>query len=188
MQAHIAHQPLNRATGHLPPLALQLTPDLACAVDTLVGIPSFLNGLSHIDIAPLSCGQALRPGLSEFSLVTSFAQIFVGISTAETLPIWSFISGGIVNLLAPSGGGQWAVQGPVMVEAAKSLGASQPATALAVQIGDQWANMIQPFWLLPVLAISGLKLRDVMGYMVLVLLYLGVIFSATILLWGFLSI
>lgn len=75
-----------------------------------------------------------------------------------------------------------------MVEAAKSLGASQPATALAVQIGDQWANMIQPFWLLPVLAISGLKLRDVMGYMVLVLLYLGVIFSATILLWGFLSI
>ncbi|MES1933104.1 short-chain fatty acids transporter, partial [Salinisphaera shabanensis T35B1] len=103
--------------------------------------------------------------LTGSGLVTSFAQIFVSISSAETLPIWSFVSGGIINLLAPSGGGQWAVQGPVMVEAAKSLGASQPATALAVQIGDQWTNMIQPFWLLPVLAISGLKLRDVMGYM-----------------------
>ncbi|MES1951583.1 short-chain fatty acids transporter [Salinisphaera sp. S4-8] len=125
--------------------------------------------------------------LTGSGLVTSFAQAFVGISTAETLPIWSFISGGIVNLLAPSGGGQWAVQGPVMVEAAKSLGASQPATALAVQIGDQWTNMVQPFWLLPVLAISGLKLRDVMGYMVLVLFYLGFIFGTTVLLWGFIS-
>lgn len=123
--------------------------------------------------------------LTGSGLVTSFAQSFVGISSAETLPIWSFISGGLVNLLAPSGGGQWAVQGPVMVEAAKSLGASQPATALAVQIGDQWTNMIQPFWLLPVLAISGLKLRDVMGYMVLVLFYLGLIFASAILLWGF---
>lgn len=120
-------------------------------------------------------------------LVVSFANIFVDISSAQTLPIWSFISGAIINLLAPSGGGQWAVQGPVMVQAATEIGASQAATALAVQIGDQWSNMIQPFWILPVLAISGLKLRDVMGYMVLILIYLGIIYGSAMLIWGYLS-
>ena len=82
---------------------------------------------------------------------------------------------GIINLLAPSGGGQWAVQGPVMMEAAQAMGANNAATAVAVQIGDQWTNMVQPFWILPVLAISGLKLRDVMGYMVLILVFLGIV-------------
>ena len=120
-------------------------------------------------------------------LVVSFANTFVDISSAQTLPIWSFISGAIINLLAPSGGGQWAVQGPVMVQAATELGASQAATALAVQIGDQWSNMVQPFWILPVLAISGLKLRDVMGYMVLILIYLGVIYASAMLIWGYLG-
>ncbi|PRY64855.1 short-chain fatty acids transporter [Vreelandella songnenensis] len=120
-------------------------------------------------------------------LMVSFANLFVDISSAATLPIWSFISGGVINILAPSGGGQWAVQGPVMIEAATELGASHAATALAVQIGDQWTNMVQPFWILPVLAISGLKLRDVMGYMVLILMYLGVIFAGAVWLWGYLG-
>ena len=74
-----------------------------------------------------------------------------------------------------------------MVQAATELGASQAATALAVQIGDQWSNMVQPFWILPVLAISGLKLRDVMGYMVLILIYLGVIYASAMLIWGYLG-
>ena len=120
-------------------------------------------------------------------LVVSFAELFVRISTAETLPIWSFVSGGLINILAPSGGGQWAVQGPVVIEAARELNASFAATALGVQVGDQWTNMIQPFWVLPVLAISKLKLRDVMGYMVLILGYLGIIFGGTIWVWGYLS-
>lgn len=118
-------------------------------------------------------------------LIVTFSNLFTAISSAETLPIWSFISGGIINILVPSGGGQWAVQGPVMIEAAQALGANHAATALAVQIGDQWTNMVQPFWVLPVLAISGLKLKDVMGYMVLILAFLGVIFAGGILLWGF---
>ncbi|GAB3680281.1 short-chain fatty acid transporter [Salinisphaera aquimarina] len=120
-------------------------------------------------------------------LVVTFANMFVNISSAQTLPIWSFISGGLINLLAPSGGGQWAVQGPVMVKAAATLGASDAATALAVQIGDQWTNMVQPFWIIPVLAISGLKLRDIMGYMVLILGYLGIVFASAILIWGYIG-
>jgi len=120
-------------------------------------------------------------------LMVSFSDIFVGVASAETLPFWSFISGGLINILAPSGGGQWAVQGPVMIEAAKELGASYGATAVAVQMGDQWTNMVQPFWLLPALAISGLKLREIMGYLVLILGYLGIVFGAATLLWGYMA-
>src|SRR5699024_6207377 len=118
--------------------------------------------------------------LSASGLAVAFADWFGSVSSGETLPFWSFISGGILNLLMPSGGGQFAVQGPVMLEAAQALGADNAATAVAVQIGDQWTNMVQPFWILPVLAISGLKLRDVMGYMVLILLVLGVIFGGAV--------
>lgn len=57
---------------------------------------------------------------------------------------------------------------------------------MAIQIGDQWTNMIQPFWILPALAISGLKLRDVMGYLVLILVVLGIIYTISVLVWGFL--
>jgi len=122
--------------------------------------------------------------LAGSGLIVTFSGWFVSISSAATLPIWSFISAGLINIFVPSGGGQWVIQGPVMMGAAQELGASIPATALAVQIGDQWTNMIQPFWLLPALAISGLKLRDIMGYMVLILFYLGVIFGSAVLIWG----
>ena len=122
--------------------------------------------------------------LSASGLAVAFADAFGSFASAETLPFWSFISGGILNILMPSGGGQFAVQGPVMAEAAAALGADHAATAVAVQIGDQWTNMVQPFWVLPVLAISGLKLRDVMGYMVLILIVLGIIFAVSVLVWG----
>ncbi|MFN7003973.1 MAG: short-chain fatty acid transporter [Roseinatronobacter sp.] len=125
--------------------------------------------------------------LAGSGLIVTFSSWFVSISSAATLPIWSFISSGLINIFVPSGGGQWVIQGPVMMSAAQELGASIPATALAVQIGDQWTNMIQPFWLLPALAISGLKLRDIMGYMVLILFYLGVIFGSAVLIWGAIS-
>lgn len=123
--------------------------------------------------------------LSGAGLVVTFSELFVGISNDTTLPFWSFFSAGLINIMIPSGGGQWAVQGPVMIEAASQVGANYGAVAMAVSMGDQWTNMIQPFFLLPVLALSKLKLTDVMGYLVLVLIYTGVIFGASALLMGF---
>ncbi|KEP70560.1 short-chain fatty acid transporter [Thioclava dalianensis] len=122
--------------------------------------------------------------LSGSGLIVTLANWFVSISSGGTLPIFSFLSAGLINLFVPSGGGQWVIQGPVMMEAARQLHASVPATALAVQIGDQWTNMVQPFWLLPAMAISGLKLKDLMGYMVVITLYLGIVFLATVAIWG----
>ncbi len=107
---------------------------------------------------------------------------FVGLASAESLPFYSFLSAGLLNIFVPSGGGQWAVQGPIMMDAAMKLGADIPKVAMAVAMGDQWTNMIQPFWALPALAIAGLHVRDIMGYCVFALIWSGIVFSLSLLL------
>jgi len=111
-------------------------------------------------------GMMVASGLSE-----QISLWFVSFATDFTLPVISFISAGLVNIFVPSGGGQWAVQGPIMIQAAIELGADIPKTAMAVAWGDAWTNMIQPFWALPVLAIAGLKIRDIMGFCVMILIF-----------------
>jgi short-chain fatty acids transporter len=114
-------------------------------------------------------------------LVTIMANFFADISSADTLPFWSFISGGLINVFVPSGGGQWAVQGPVMMEAAAQLGADPAATAMGVAWGDSWTNMIQPFWAIPLLAIAGLGIRQIMGYTAVTLIVSGVVIGGGLL-------
>lgn len=96
---------------------------------------------------------------------------FIHISNEFTFPLFTFLSAGIVNFFVPSGGGQWAVQGPIMVEAGMQIGVDHAKTAIAVAWGDAWTNLIQPFWALPLLAIAGLKVRDIMGFLVIILVY-----------------
>ena len=100
---------------------------------------------------------------------------FVNFSSADTLPLFAFLSAGLVNFFVPSGGGQWAVQAPIMLEAAEMLGSDPAKVAMAVAWGDAWTNMIQPFWALPALAIAGLKAKDIMGFCVIVLVVSGVV-------------
>ncbi|MBD7938813.1 MULTISPECIES: short-chain fatty acid transporter [Cytobacillus] len=102
---------------------------------------------------------------------------FVSISNEHTLPLFTFLSAGLVNIFIPSGGGQWAVQAPVMLDAAIALDVSIPKIAMAVAWGDAWTNLIQPFWALPALAIAGLKAKDIMGFCVLTLIASGIIIS-----------
>jgi short-chain fatty acids transporter len=109
------------------------------------------------------------------------AQWFLLFSTAATLPFWSYIASIIISLFVPSGGGHWAVQGPFVVPAAAKLGASQAASAMAVAIGEQVANMIQPFWALPVLAIAGIGLQRVMAFTTVVFVVALVVFGVSLL-------
>ncbi|WBU55665.1 short-chain fatty acid transporter [Paracoccus sediminicola] len=108
-------------------------------------------------------------------LAATMSEWFVSLSTDRTLPFWSFISAGIVNIFVPSGGGQWAVQAPIMLPAAESLGADVNKVIMGVAWGDAWTNLLQPFWALPMLGIAGLKARDIMGFCVVLLLITGVI-------------
>lgn len=112
------------------------------------------------------------------------SDFFVNISTPVTFPVWTFLSAGVVNFFVPSGGGQWAVQGPIVMPASAQLGVEPGRAAMAIAWGDQWTNMIQPFWALPALGVAGLKAKDIMGYLVTVLIFTGIVAILGFLAWG----
>lgn len=110
-------------------------------------------------------------------LAVSISEVLVGLASAASLPFWSFLSAGIVNFFVPSGGGQWAVQAPVILPAGEALGADIARTSMAVAWGDAWTNMVQPFWALPILGIAGLRAKDIMGFCVVHLILSGVVIA-----------
>ena len=123
-------------------------------------------------------------GIMKYSgLSDILTQFFVSISTENTLPIYTFISAGIVNIFVPSGGGQWAVQGPVIVEAAQKIGVPVQKIIMALAYGDEITNMIQPFWALPLLGITGLKAKDIFPYTLFMMLIGIVVFVLSLLIF-----
>lgn len=119
--------------------------------------------------------------MASTGLLAMIATWFVSISTPETYPLLSMLSAGIVNFAVPSGGGQWAVQGPIAVEAAAQLGLESHIAVMTVMMGDQITNLMQPFWLLPLLGITGLRVGQVLGYTSLMMVVVLGICSASLL-------
>lgn len=115
-------------------------------------------------------------GLMNYSgLVEVFTQSLVSVSSPDTLPVYGFFSAAVVNFFVPSGGGQWAVQGPILMDAAQQLGVSIPKTIMALAYGDQLTNMIQPFWAIPLLSITGVKAKAILPYTFIIMIVGGVV-------------
>ncbi len=139
----------------------------------LKAIDSAISGASGILIQfPLYFG--IMGIMNHSGMVQIMSDFFVSISNETTFPIFTFISAGLVNIFVPSGGGQWAVQGPIIVDAATQLGVSIPKSVMALAYGDQLTNMLQPFWALPLLGITGLKAKEILPY-TLILLLAGIV-------------
>jgi len=117
-------------------------------------------------------------------LVDSISRVFVDVATPQTLPFWGLVSSFVINFFAPSGGGHWVIQGPFMIDAAKAIGSSVSQTSMSVMLGNAWNDLVQPFWILPALALSKLKLKDVMGYTVIMMFWVGAIYIVAMLAWG----
>jgi short-chain fatty acids transporter len=126
------------------------------------------------------------PSQDVHSLAVVISDGISSAANATTLPFFHFLASNVITLFVPSGGGHWAVQGPVAVQSAIDLGQTSPGElgklSMAVAAGEQVANMIQPFWLLPVLAIAKLSVRDVMGFTVVLFLVGLVVFGLAFLL------
>jgi short-chain fatty acids transporter len=114
-------------------------------------------------------------------LAAVLSKIFIRFSTAHTLPFFTYLTSMIITLFVPSGGGHWAVQGPFAVPAAQALHSSLAGTTMAVAMGESVANMLQPFWALPILAIAGIKMRRMMGFMVVTFAVSAVVFGFSLL-------
>ena len=127
----------------------------------------------------------LPSGSSGKPLQSVLAEALVTGANHYTLPFLTFVGSVIISLFVPSGGGHWAVQGPIAVDSALAVGQHSPAylglISMSVAVGEAVANMIQPFWLLPLLAIAKLNVRQVMGFTIIAFLIGFAVFSAAVL-------
>ncbi len=126
--------------------------------------------------------------MTSSGLATIFSDFFVSLSkqtaSPETaFPIFTFFSAGIVNVFVPSGGGQWGVQGPIIIQASQDLGIPLGKSIMALAYGDQLTNMLQPFWALPLLGITGLKAKEILPYTLILMLAGTIIFILGLLLF-----
>ncbi|MET1258828.1 TIGR00366 family protein [Flagellimonas sp. DF-77] len=181
---------------YLPALrSLNITPNLlnffmlGLAIVLHGSFASFLNAVEEAikDVSgiliqfPLYFGiMGIMAGSGMIALISDY---FVSISSTTTLPIFTFFSAGLVNIFVPSGGGQWAVQGPLVIQSAVQLGVPLPKAIMALAYGDQLTNMLQPFWALPLLGITKLKAKEILPYSMLFLLVGGVIYLIGLLLF-----
>ena len=116
-------------------------------------------------------------------LVVVVSEFFIQHSTAESFPIFTFFSAGLVNIFVPSGGGQWAVQGPIIASSCQALGVPIEKGIMALAYGDQLTNMLQPFWALPLLGITKLKAQEILPYTFLIMLIGIFIFCSCLILF-----
>lgn len=129
----------------------------------LTSVDAAIGGTSGILIQfPLYFG--IMGIMSGTGLVEALSMAMVRLSTPATFELWTLLSAGIVNVFVPSGGGQWAVQGPLLLRAALDLDVPLDRTVLAMAYGDELTNMLQPFWALPLLGITGLAAKDILPY------------------------
>ena len=123
-------------------------------------------------------------GANGVSMGNVIADFCVNISNPVTYPLITFFFAALLNMFVPSGGGHWAIQAPIMLPAAATLGVDAGLTGTAIAWGDAWTNLIQPFWALPALAIAKLSARDIMGYCLVDLFITGAIICGGLVVWA----
>lgn len=175
--------------------ALHLTPDsvnLTMLLAALLLHATPRRFLTAVDQAASGCGGIivqfpLYAGIAAMMEASGLTQLMAtniaGHATPSTLPVLTFLAACVVGLFIPSGGAQWAVQGPVAIGSALQLGVAPSTIVMSIAYGDELANMTQPFWALPLLAVTGVKARDIIGYTILLMLISTLWISACLLIF-----
>ena len=117
-------------------------------------------------------------------MIERLSSAMTGIASVSTFPFLTFLSAGVVNFFVPSGGGQWALQSDVLLGSADALGLDPGRTVMAFAFGDEWTNLLQPFWALPLLAITGLQARQIAGYTAILAIGMGLYVGAMLFVFG----
>jgi short-chain fatty acids transporter len=125
---------------------------------------------------------AIMAMMRDSGLGHAIADVFIAFASGKTLPFFTFLASLVTKLFVPSGGGEWAVEGPVMLEAARRLRSPYGLTTMGVAYGNMAGNMFQPFWALPLLGLLGLRAKDIMGYSLVVFFVAAPILGVALLL------
>jgi short-chain fatty acids transporter len=121
----------------------------------LVQFP-FYGGIAAIITAPTGDGGA--------SIAQHLASLFTHAATRETFPIVMGVYSAVLGFFVPSGGGKWIIEAPYVMQAANELQAHLGWAVQVYNAAEALPNLINPFWMLPLLGILGLKARDVAGF------------------------
>jgi len=105
--------------------------------------------------------------MTESGLARHLAEFFVSVSTAHTFPVLVGIYSAVLGIFIPSAGGKWIIEAPYLLDAATTLKVHLGWVVQTYNATEALANLIHPFWMLPLLGILGLKPRDIVGYSVL---------------------
>jgi short-chain fatty acids transporter len=103
-------------------------------------------------------------GFGGESVADRLAHVFVNLTSASTFPIVMGAYSAVLGFFVPSGGGKWIIEAPYVMQAANDL---KVHLGWAVQIynaAEALPNLINPFWMLPLLGVLGLKPRDIVGF------------------------
>src|SRR6202008_801848 len=119
------------------------------------GIAAILTGALGAD------GQSIAHHLSVF-----FAQA----ASRESFPVVIGAYSAILGFFVPSGGGKWIIEAPYVMQAANDLRVHLGWAVQVYNAAEALPNLINPFWMLPLLGVLGLRAREVVGFTFLQLL------------------
>jgi len=105
-------------------------------------------------------------------LVNTMTESLLSIATPETFPIIAWMTAGVLNIFVPSGGGEWVIVGGPMMVAGAEMGIPYGQIIASYAVGDAHTNLLNPFWAIPLLAITGIRARDMFGYAITMALLL----------------
>jgi short-chain fatty acids transporter len=103
-------------------------------------------------------------GFDGRTLSDVIATFFVGISTANTFPIVMSVYSAVLGFVLPSGGGKWIIEAPYVIQAAKDLHIHLGWTVQIYDAAEALPNLVNPFWMLPLLGVLAIRARDIVGF------------------------
>ena len=109
--------------------------------------------------------------ISKTPIAERLAHAFVLITTKSTFPIVVALYSAILGVFVPSGGGKWVVEAPYVMAAAKQWGEHLGWTVQIYNAAEALPNLINPFWMLPLMGILNVRARDLAGYSILQLMF-----------------
>jgi short-chain fatty acids transporter len=102
--------------------------------------------------------------IKDTGLASRLAEVFLSVANPDTLPTVVFAYSAFLNYWVPSGGAKWAMEAPYLLKSASALGVSPAKIAMAYSYGDMATNLIQPFWAIPLLGVTRLEFKHILGY------------------------
>ena len=110
-------------------------------------------------------GMIVGTGISD-----ALAKLFASVSTHNTYPLLVATYSAVLGVFIPSGGSKWVIEAPYVLQAANLHHVHLGWVVQIYNAAEALPNLVNPFWMLPLLGILRLKARDIVGYGVLQLM------------------